>query len=201
MTGRQRFFEQLKATDIADLIGGAWAANTAYSKNQILQYAGSSYQVTAPFTSGATFATDNLTLLAQAGSGFTYQGAWVTGTAYAVNDIVTYGSLTARCKTAHTSGVGTNSPPAIAGSGSLKWDVWSRRFRSMGAWAANTSYAVDDIVTNSGSTYRVTLAHTSPADFSTANLELWAAKGADGSASTGGGANDILNSTFLLMGA
>lgn len=59
-------------------------------------------------------------------------------------------------------------------------------FVARGAWAATTVYAVNDIVTNGGSTYRSLTAHTSGASFSGvgANWELWAAKGTDGTGGT-----------------
>jgi len=55
-----------------------------------------------------------------------------------------------------------------------------RGFRPRGAWAATTSYLVDDIYTYGGQTYRVTTAHTSPASWVITNSELWAQKGTDG---------------------
>ncbi len=53
-------------------------------------------------------------------------------------------------------------------------------FLPRGPWLPNTAYAVNDIVTYGGQTYRVNTAITSPSTFNTAFLELWAAKGADG---------------------
>jgi hypothetical protein len=59
-------------------------------------------------------------------------------------------------------------------------------FVARGAWATGTVYAVNDIVTNGGQTYRALTAHTAGASFSGvgANWELWAAKGADGTGGT-----------------
>lgn len=58
-------------------------------------------------------------------------------------------------------------------------------FRSRGAWAANTPYLKNDVVTADGSTYVVTTAHTSGTTVPTpaapgSNLTLWAIKGSDG---------------------
>jgi hypothetical protein len=60
-----------------------------------------------------------------------------------------------------------------------------RGFNPRGAWVASTAYAVDDIVTANGSTFRVKTAHTSSTTSPTAttpgaNYELWAAQGAQG---------------------
>ncbi len=61
-----------------------------------------------------------------------------------------------------------------------------RGFTPRGAWAPSTAYAVDDVLTNAGSSYRVNVAHTSGASFSTANLEAWATKGDQGIQGTQG---------------
>ncbi|WP_193665411.1 hypothetical protein [Nocardioides kribbensis] len=64
-----------------------------------------------------------------------------------------------------------------------------RGFTPRGAWVSGTTYAVDDIVTSAGSTYRRKTAGagtTAPVDGAT--WELWAAKGADAAAGSGGGA-------------
>lgn len=61
-----------------------------------------------------------------------------------------------------------------------------RGFNPRGAWAPSTAYAVDDIVTLNGNTYRRTVAGTSGATFNAANWELWAAKGDTGAAGAAG---------------
>jgi hypothetical protein len=52
----------------------------------------------------------------------------------------------------------------------------------MGAWAASTAYALDDVVTTSGKTYICILAYTSGSSFAVgSNWSLMAEKGTDGS--------------------
>ncbi|MEQ7847711.1 hypothetical protein [Nocardioides kribbensis] len=64
-----------------------------------------------------------------------------------------------------------------------------RGFTPRGAWVSGTTYAVDDIVTSAGSTYRsVTAGAGTTAPVDGATWELWAAKGADAAAGSGGGA-------------
>lgn len=53
-------------------------------------------------------------------------------------------------------------------------------FTPRGAWAASTAYAVNDVLTYGGRTYRVASPFTSAATFSATNLQLWAERGADG---------------------
>ncbi len=55
-----------------------------------------------------------------------------------------------------------------------------RGFIPRGTWTPGVGYAVDDLVINDGSTYRVIAAHTAPGSFTGANLELWASRGAQG---------------------
>jgi microcystin-dependent protein len=60
-----------------------------------------------------------------------------------------------------------------------------------GAWTPNTVYAVNDVVTNDGSTYLVTTAHTSSTTPPTAeapgpNLSMWAQRGYEGTDGTDG---------------
>jgi hypothetical protein len=117
---------------------------------------------------------------------FNYRGAWVASTAYAVNDILTYGGQTYIVTTAFTSST-TFSATNLG--------LWAAKgadglpgvgFLYRGAWAASTVYAVNDVVINGGQTYIVTTAHTSPTTFATTNLGLWAAKGTDGSPGNNG---------------
>lgn len=112
-----------------------------------------------------------------AGRGFNPRGAWVASTTYAVDDIYTRSGNTYRVTTAHTSPatwVITNAELwATAGTNGTG-------FNPRGAWAASTVYAVNDIVTYAGSTYRVSTAHTSTTTFAPANFQVWAAQGAQG---------------------
>lgn len=53
-------------------------------------------------------------------------------------------------------------------------------FNPRGAWAGSTAYAINDIVTYGGSTYRAKAAFTSTSTFNPANWDVWAAQGATG---------------------
>lgn len=55
-------------------------------------------------------------------SGLIARGAWVAGTAYSVNDIVSRDGASWRCKLAHTSG-----STFSGGVGSTYWEQWSQR--------------------------------------------------------------------------
>lgn len=142
------------------------------------------------------------------GSGFVARGPWATATVYAADDVVTHDGQTYRVATGHTS---SSAPPE---AGSATYELWAakgaegdpgapgspgadgadgadgRGFNPRGAWTTATVYALDDLVTSAGQTFRVASAHTSstaPPEAGDATYELWAKKGADGS---GGGTSD-----------
>jgi len=64
----------------------------------------------------------------------------------------------------------------------LKENTSHHSFTFLGAWAASTAYALDDVVTTSGKTYICILAYTSGSSFAVgSNWSLMAEKGTDGS--------------------
>ena len=75
--------------------------------------------------SGTATATIRVSLQGDASASvapYTARGAWVTATAYAVNDTVTDGGLTYQCQLAHTSGA--SSDPGTGGSWEDYWSVF-----------------------------------------------------------------------------
>jgi len=89
---------------------------------------------------------------------FVYQGAWATGTAYAVDDVVTVGGKTYICVISHTSaglfGTDLNFNPT-------KWNVVSDGSKWLGNWTNNTYYNIGDQVQYGGIVYQANTAHTS----------------------------------------
>lgn len=87
-----------------------------------------------------------------------------------------------------TGATGATGPAGTNGTNGTN-GTDGRGFTPRGAWVSGTTYAVDDIVTSAGSTYRRKTAGagtTAPVDGTT--WELWAAKGADAASGSGGGA-------------
>jgi hypothetical protein len=71
----------------------------------------------------------------------------------------------------------------------------------MGAWAATTAYALDDVVTTSGKTYICILGYTSGASFAVgSNWSLMAEKGTDGTTVGVGTAGQVLKTKSDLSG-
>lgn len=93
--------------------------------------------------------------------------AWATGTVYAVGDVVTQTGNTYACVTAHTSG--TFATDLAAAKWVLTSAAWAKGVsytpgtavvkNAAAAWSA-TTYAIDDMVTESGNTYLCLVAHT-----------------------------------------
>ena len=170
---------------------GTWSAATAYAVNDAVTYQGSSYRRLVAGTTGGDPASDAVNWASFAIKGDTgdvgsagptgntgatgarrpsrWQGAWVSGTTYAINDAVTDNGSSYRRKVA---GAGTTAP----GSDGTNWETHRRRraptartarrhqrHRRRGrragltcrALAAATAYAVNDAVTYNGSARRV----------------------------------------------
>lgn len=104
---------------------------------------------------------------------FGWEGAWVTATAYKVNEVVQESGNTYICLVAHTSGTFATDLAA------LKWELLASKgdtgptgatgatgatgpegLNWTGTWSNATAYSVDDAVTNNGASYICTAAHT-----------------------------------------
>lgn len=158
-----------KGTDGASFTyRGAWAGSTAYAVNDVVTNGGQAYIVTTAHTSPSSFSTTNLSLLAAKGTdgangadgtGFSYRGAWAASTAYLVRDVVTYNGQTYIVLTGFTSS------SSFDATNLMIWAASGQGLTIKGAWAASTAYAVNDVVTVSGSAYVCLTAHTSSSTF------------------------------------
>jgi hypothetical protein len=105
----------------------------------------------------------------QPGVSFTFKGAFAINTAYAINDVVTYGGNSFIALTAVTS---ANTTPPPTDTSNATWSLMtlhgsngtngtngsSFNFRS--TWAVGTAYAINDTVTYNGTTYTAVAAST-----------------------------------------
>jgi hypothetical protein len=97
--------------------------------------------------------------------------SWEPGVAYAVGDVVEFGGALWEVRQAHTSQADWEPPDVLA---------LFQRFRGAEdpdvtpEWAPATPYAVDDLVTYGGTTYRCRQAHTSQPGWEPPNVPaLW----------------------------
>jgi len=191
---------------------GAWAASTAYAQGDTVTSAGASYRALVDHTSTSTAPSAGSTWQLIAAAGLKGADSTVPGpdgkSAYQIARDGGYGGTQtqwlASLKGADSTVPGPAGQSAYAAAqaagfagtqaqwiASLKGDPGAastvpgpagRGFTPRGAWAASTAYAVDDLVTADGSTFRVTTAHTSGSTAPTAttpgsNLALWASRG------------------------
>ena len=95
---------------------------------------------------------------------FNWRGAWAASTAYVIDDIVSFKGNTYVCVVNHTS---ASSEGAWAATdlniGTPRWQLHVPGIRIMGAWTANTFYAVNDLISYGANQYLCTGDHTSAA--------------------------------------
>lgn len=119
-TDRGRLLVQ-KRTDASKLyilrINGANTDATGYKRIAIEYVSGA----------GSISNTDPLaiTYMPPGSAGFAWQGAWLTSTAYAVNDGVSNGGSSYICTQAHTSGASTE--PDVGASWASYWEVFAAK--------------------------------------------------------------------------
>lgn len=95
--------------------------------------------------------------------------AWVTGTVYALNTLVTNGGTTYICIVANTAGAtfaGDLANWQAIGGGTPAGMVTAASGGGVPAWTPTTAYAVNQLVSVNGATYICLVAHTSGAAFS-----------------------------------
>ena len=139
----------------------SWATTTLYSINDLVIYGGRLYICNTSHTSAATASLgleNDQSKWDVYATSFSFQSDWATSTRYKANDLVRYGGNTYVANTGHTSA-------ATAANGlelnSSYWDVYSKGFNWLGAWANATRYKVNDIVLYGGVSYVCNTGHTS----------------------------------------
>ena len=91
---------------------------------------------------------------------FVYQGAWTTGNAYVVDDVVTVGGKTYICVISHTASA-LFASDLTGGVGITKWNLIADGSQWKGNWSPTTYYNLNDMVLWGGIVYICKTAHTS----------------------------------------
>lgn len=133
---------------------GVYNAGTAYVPNDIVSYGSDAYRC---ITNSTGNLPTNATYFTIFFSGISVKGAWVTATNYYANDIVTFGANSYISTVQHTSTVMATD---ITNG---KWTLLTPGIRWMGAWATETAYLPNDVVTDGHSTWIANTAFTSGA--------------------------------------
>jgi hypothetical protein len=143
---------------------GTWVTGTAYVKDDIIKYGGTSYVCVLGHTSNASFDVDlQATKWQVMSSGQQWVTApWGISTVYKIGDIVKYGGNTYIATLNHTSSATLNGGFYIDNAAN-KWDLFAEGFAWKGDWTVSTYYKVNDIVRYSAYSYVCVTAHLSNA--------------------------------------
>jgi len=135
---------------------GPWVDQTAYNKDEIVQYNGKAYVCLVPHTSNGFYndlnaAEPKWELMM---TGQTWKGVWAPTTFYSLDNIVIFGGIVYKCNEQHLSG-------AVLDTDIAKWDVYAESKTWQSEWTSTTTYGVGDIVQYGGSTYECIRSHVS----------------------------------------
>ena len=142
----------------------AWATTTAYNRDDVIRYGGSTWICQRQHTA-SVFATDQ-TYLANAGDsaptpawlkmtdGYAWRGPWTTPTLYNPGDLALQGGVIYLCVTSNTS-------QATFEANIADWAVYLSADNWRTAWLPNTRYGIGDVVKYNGIVYRCIVGHTS----------------------------------------
>ena len=143
-----------------------WETSIAYVVDDVVTAGGRTYICISNHTSAVLFETDydpnpELSKWNLVADGQQWRGDWAETTYYNSGDLVKWGGTVYQCNTAHTSS--TYISPTWLGleQNSALWDVFATSFDWAGAWAYNTRYKVNDLITYGGYTYVCTQKHIS----------------------------------------
>ena len=143
---------------------GNWNTSTAYNKDDVVKYGGSTWVCVRQHTA-SQFLTDQQYLANPGDSDFTpawirmtdgraFRGDWAQSTVYAEGDLVKYGGILYIILQDHTSG-STFAANAIKTADYISLYSWRE------LWSPNTRYGVGDVVMYNGIVYRCIVEHTS----------------------------------------
>ena len=129
---------------------GAWQPNTAYGRDNVVQYQGQMYVCQVPNTSSTNFYNDlyasPYVFWSLMIPGHTFAGTWTTNTLYSLNNLVIFDGTVYQCITTHTS--------SVFSTDAANWTVYVQENTWQGAWQPNTNYGVGAMVTYGGITYK-----------------------------------------------
>ena len=144
---------------------GTWTSSTAYVRDDVVRYGGSSFVCIRPHTADTDFYDDLYYVIPgdtaptpawiKMTDGFSYRDSWAATTKYNLGDIIQYGGRLYLVIEDYTS---TSTFDDNIG----KHAVYAEGSSWTGNWAAATRYGIGDLVKYNGIVYRcitVTLLH------------------------------------------
>jgi len=145
---------------------GPWVTNTAYRKDDVVQYGGKVFTALTNHTASPDFNTDLDNIVSgvvtprweQMLDGFEWKGEWQPEAFYKVNDIVKYRGIVYVCIDSHTSRSTISEGLETDGE---KWKIYAKGANYLANWTASTYYKLNDIIKYGGNIYVCTQAHQS----------------------------------------
>jgi hypothetical protein len=143
---------------------GPWVTGTAYRRDDVISYGGSSFVCIRAHTADTDF-YDDLNFIfpgdtapspawVKMTDGIAWRGAYQGGEQYNVGDTVLFGGTVYYCIEGHIGGMSLNDNIA-------KWEVYASGTRFIGEWAPGVNYGVNAIVRYNGINYKCIEGHTS----------------------------------------
>lgn len=143
---------------------GNWAAATVYNKDDVVNYAGSSWYCIRQHTSSTFVAGQNFyasitdtsysPAFAKMTDGFAFSGSWQANNPYVAGEIVESGGTLYICTVDHQSST-------FFATNILNWDVFATTTKFVGDWQPATRFTVGSLVRYNGTVYQCILEHTS----------------------------------------
>lgn len=136
---------------------GEWETGSLYSYFDIVSYEGSSYISLKSENGDSVTAPESWGMVAKAARGFVFRGVYSSESVYSIDDVVSYNNKIYRSLTG-------NNVISVNDVVTSDWQLMiaapkdGKSFNFLGEYDADTSYAVDDVVTFVGSTYINTIA-------------------------------------------
>lgn len=141
---------------------GTWVTGTAYVKDDIIRYGGTSYVCTLGHTSNADFDVDFTASRWQImSSGQSWvENDWTTSNRYKLNDLVKYGGNVYVCTDNHQSSATVNGG-FYTDLAANRWDLFVPGTDWKGTWQPSNYYKENDLVKYNGRTYICLTPHSS----------------------------------------
>jgi hypothetical protein len=143
---------------------GPWITGTAYKRDDVVSYGGSSYVCIRTHTADDNF-YDDLNFIFPGDTapspawvvmteGISWQGEWQSSTFYNIGDIVLFSGSVYYCVNGHQGGSSLNDNLS-------DWEIYTFGRRFLGEWTPNTAYGQRAFVRYGGQIYKCVEGHTS----------------------------------------
>lgn len=146
---------------------GTYNSGTSYSINDVVKYGANLYAYTATTAATGQLPT-NTSYWTNMLEGFDYLGEYNPGTAYKLNDVVTYGGKLFIAIKANTN---VNPNATVTPPDTPSWEILTDGIKYRGSYSGGTAYTIGEIVIYGGILYIATANTTGNAP---TNTSFWA---------------------------